>query len=113
MSSKLLGHVWEACAASGIKGTKLMIMARLADYSNDEGVCQIEIETVARQLGAGESTIYGALAELEKSGWLLRQGMRDGNRNAANLYYLNVARLKQAALALRGCPSSARSRGTP
>lgn len=113
MSSKLLGHVWEACAASGIKGTKLMIMARLADYSNEEGVCQIEIEAVARQIGAGESTIYGALSELEKSGWLSRQGMRDGNRNAANLYHLNVMRLEQAALAPGGCTSPARSRGTP
>ncbi|NPC99441.1 helix-turn-helix domain-containing protein [Brenneria sp. hezel4-2-4] len=95
MSSKLLGHVWEACAASGIKGTKLMIMARLADYSNDDGVSQLSIDTLSRQIGAGDSTIYGAIAELEKTGWLLRKDCRAGNRNAANLYYLNVSRLEQ------------------
>ena len=33
MSSKILGNVWDACAAHDIKGAKLVIMARLADYS--------------------------------------------------------------------------------
>lgn len=27
MSSKILGNVWDACAAYGVKGAKLMIMA--------------------------------------------------------------------------------------
>lgn len=98
MSSKLLGHVWEACAASGIKGTKLMIMARLADYSNDDGISYPSVETIARQLGAGESTIRGAMAELEEAGWLYREGRRKGNRNSSNLYYLNAERLEEVAL---------------
>lgn len=37
MSSRILGNVWDACAAHNIKGAKLLIMARLADYSNDDG----------------------------------------------------------------------------
>lgn len=98
MSSKLLGHVWEACAVSGIKGTKLMIMARLADYSNDEGISYPSVETIARQLGAGESTIRGAMSELEDAGWLYREGRRKGNRNTSNLYYLNAERLEEIAL---------------
>ncbi|WP_246859287.1 helix-turn-helix domain-containing protein [Dickeya oryzae] len=98
MSSKLLGHVWEACAASGIKGTKLLIMARLADYSNDEGVSYPSVETIARQLGAGISTIRGAIAELESEGWLCRENRRKGNRNCSNLYYLNAERLEEIAL---------------
>ncbi len=44
MSSKILGNVWDACAAYGVKGAKLMIMARLADYSNDDGVCYPGVE---------------------------------------------------------------------
>ena len=28
MSSKILGNVWDACAAHDIKGAKLVIMAR-------------------------------------------------------------------------------------
>ncbi|WP_409311419.1 helix-turn-helix domain-containing protein [Pectobacterium sp. B1J-3] len=98
MSSKLLGHVWEACAASGIKGTKLLIMARLADYSNDDGISYPSVETIARQLGAGESTIRGAMAELEEAGWLYREGRRKGNRNSSNLYYLNAELLEEIAL---------------
>ncbi|RNM07964.1 helix-turn-helix domain-containing protein [Dickeya undicola] len=98
MSSKLLGHVWDACAASGIKGTKLLIMARLADYSNDEGVSYPSVETIARQLGAGISTIRGAITELESDGWLCRENRRNGNRNCSNLYYLNAERLEEIAL---------------
>ena len=59
MSSKILGNVWDACAAYGEKGAKLMIMARLADYSNDDGVCYPGVETICRQLGLGESTCSG------------------------------------------------------
>ncbi|MGQ5289885.1 helix-turn-helix domain-containing protein [Pectobacterium actinidiae] len=98
MSSKLTGHVWEACAANGIKNTKLLIMVRLADYSNDDGISYPSVETIARQLGAGESTIRGAMAELEEAGWLYREGRRKGNRNSSNLYYLNAERLEEVAL---------------
>ncbi|MBN3207181.1 helix-turn-helix domain-containing protein [Pectobacterium brasiliense] len=98
MSSKLTGHVWEACAANGIKNTKLLIMVRLADYSNDDGISYPSVETIARQLGAGESTIRGAMAELEEAGWLYREGRRKGNRNTSNLYYLNAERLEDVAL---------------
>ncbi|WP_431194483.1 hypothetical protein [Salmonella enterica] len=37
MSTKLTGYVWDACAASGMKLSSVAIMARLADFSNDEG----------------------------------------------------------------------------
>ncbi|MEI7308736.1 helix-turn-helix domain-containing protein [Pectobacterium carotovorum] len=97
MSSKLTGHVWDACAANGIKNTKLLIMVRLADYSNDDGISYPSVETIARQLGAGESTIRGAMAELEEAGWLYREGRRKGNRNSSNLYYLNAERLEDVA----------------
>lgn len=55
MSSKILGNVWDACAAHDIKGAKLVIMARTADYSNDEGVCYPSVETICRQLGLGKA----------------------------------------------------------
>ncbi|OSK68589.1 hypothetical protein EADG_01762 [Escherichia coli E1114] len=38
MSTKLTGYVWDACAASGMKLSSVAIMARLADFSSDEGV---------------------------------------------------------------------------
>nr|WP_274539297.1 lysis system i-spanin subunit Rz [Escherichia coli] len=53
-------------------------MARLADFSNDEGVCWPSIETIARQIGAGMSTVRTAIARLEAEGWLTRKARRQG-----------------------------------
>ncbi|SEQ51551.1 hypothetical protein SAMN05216522_103287 [Rosenbergiella nectarea] len=38
MSVKLSSYVWDGCAAAGMKLTSVAIMARLADYSNDDGI---------------------------------------------------------------------------
>ncbi|EOC2411786.1 helix-turn-helix domain-containing protein [Escherichia coli] len=70
MSTKLTGYVWDGCAASGMKLSSVAIMARLADFSNDEGVCWPSIETIARQIGAGMSTVRTAIGRLEAEGWL-------------------------------------------
>lgn len=99
MSTKLSSYVWDGCAASGMKLSSVAIMARLADFSSDEGVCWPSIETIARQLGAGPSTVRTAIAKLEKDGWLKRTQRRQGNRNASNIYQLNVSKLRAAALA--------------
>lgn len=99
MSTKLTSYVWDGCAASGMKLSSVAIMARLADFSSDEGVCWPSIETIARQLGAGPSTVRTAIAKLEKDGWLKRTQRRQGNRNASNIYQLNVSKLRAAALA--------------
>lgn len=73
MSTKLTGYVWDGCAASGMKLSSVAIMARLADFSNDEGVCWPSIETIARQIGAGMSTVRTAIGRLEAEGWLSEQ----------------------------------------
>ncbi|MEM8053043.1 helix-turn-helix domain-containing protein [Morganella morganii] len=98
MSNKIQGYVWDACAVSGVKGTKLMIMVRLADFSSDEGISYPSVETLSRQIGAGVSTIRDACSELEKDGWLTKKQRRNGNRNASNLYFLNVDKLETIAL---------------
>lgn len=97
MSTKLTGYVWDACASSGMKLSSVAIMARLADFSSDEGISWPSIGTIARQIGAGESTVRTAIAQLEKDGWLSRKQRRNGNRNASNVYQLNVAKLQAAA----------------
>ena len=103
MSTKLTGYVWDGCAASGMKLSSVAIMARLADFSNDEGVCWPSIETIARQIGAGMSTVRTAIARLEAEGWLTRKARRQGNRNASNVYQLNVAKLQAAAFSQLSC----------
>ncbi|EGT0672442.1 GntR family transcriptional regulator [Citrobacter werkmanii] len=109
MSTKLTGYVWDGCAASGMKLSSVAIMARLADFSSDEGVCWPSIETIARQLGAGPSTIRTAIAKLEKDGWLTRTQRRNGNRNASNVYRLNVAKLQAAAFSQLSDSDTAKS----
>lgn len=99
MSTKLTGYVWDACASSGMKLSSVAIMARLADFSSDDGVSWPSISTIARQIGAGESTVRTAIAQLEKDGWLTRKQRRNGNRNASNVYQLNVAKLRETAFA--------------
>ncbi len=81
MSTKLTGYVWDGCAASGMKLSSVAIMARLADFSNDEGVCWPSIETIARQIGAGMSTVRTAIARLEAEGWLTRKARRQGTHS--------------------------------
>lgn len=97
MSVKLSAYVWDGCAAAGIKGNKLLIMLRLADFASDEGIAYPSVATIARQLGAGRSTVITLLGELEKGGWLTKKERRQGQRNTSNLYTLNVERLRQAA----------------
>lgn len=93
-----MSYVWDVCAASGMKLSSVAIMARLADFSSDEGVCWPSIETIARQLGAGESTVRTAIGKLESDGWLTRTQRRKGNRNTSNVYRLNVGKLQTLAL---------------
>ncbi len=93
MSTKLTGYVWDGCAASGMKLSSVAIMARLADFSNDEGVCWPSIETIARQIGAGMSTVRTAIARLEAEGWLTRKARRQGSD--ALIIEGCLARLKQ------------------
>ena len=97
MSVKLSAYVWDGLAQAGVKGTQLLVMLRLADFSSDEGTCYPGIETIARQIGAGRSTVITAITQLQKDGWLSREERRKGNRNKTNLYYLNVKKLREAA----------------
>ena len=109
MSVKLSSYVWDGCASAGMKLTSVAIMARLADFSNDEGVCWPSIETIARQLGAGESTVRTTIGKLEQDGWLTRQQRRSGNRNAPNIYRLNIAKLRKSALSHESDSDSSKS----
>lgn len=112
MSSRVQGFVWDACAANGITGAKLLIMVRLADYSNDEGISYPGVESISRQLGLAESTVYGALAQLEKAGWVRRKNRRNGNRRTSNLYFLNVERLECLAVEERAKIRAMKSKKT-
>ena len=97
MSVKLSAYVWDGCAAAGMKITSVAIMARLADFSSDEGLCWPSIATIARQIGAGPSTVRTAIRKLESDGWLTTTPRRKGNRNTSNMYQLDVKKLRESA----------------
>ncbi|MCJ3066399.1 helix-turn-helix domain-containing protein [Klebsiella pneumoniae] len=105
MSVKLSAWVWDGCAASGVKGIKLLVMARLADFSSDEGICWPSVETISRQTGGGRSTVITAISQLERDGWLTRTERRKGQRNATNIYTLNIKKLREAAKRFDGSDS--------
>lgn len=102
MSVKLSAWVWDGCATQGVKGIKLLVMVRLADFSSDEGVCWPSVATIARQLGAGRSTVITAISQLEADGWLTRTERRNGQRSATNLYTMNTEKLRMAAALIQG-----------
>ncbi|WP_234099695.1 helix-turn-helix domain-containing protein [Enterobacter roggenkampii] len=113
MSVKLSAWVWDGCASQGIKGVKLLVMARLADFSSDEGVCWPSVATIARQIGAGRSTVITAISDLEKEGWLTRTERRKGQRSDTNLYTLNAQKLRAAAAQFHGSVSERSDSGHP
>ena len=98
MSSKLHGLVWEGCAHAGLILSRVAVMARLADYSNDEGLSWPAVESIQRQIGAkSKTTVSAAIDELERGGWLTKTERKSGGRNLSNLYQLNVEKLEAAA----------------
>ncbi|ECJ4438811.1 helix-turn-helix domain-containing protein [Salmonella enterica] len=102
MSSKLHGLVWEGCAHAGLHLSRVAVMARLADYSNDEGLSWPAIETIQRQIGAkSKNTVSAAINELEQGGWLVKTERKSGGRNLSNLYQINVEKLEAAAAEAR------------
>lgn len=98
MSTKLTSYVWDVCATSGMKGTKLLVLLRLADFSNDEGVSFPSIDTIVRQTGSSKSAVKLALSSLKKDDWLYVKARRNGQRNDSNLYCINVQKLQKLAL---------------
>ncbi|MWP61074.1 helix-turn-helix domain-containing protein [Gilliamella sp. Pas-s25] len=98
MSTKLTSYVWDVCATSGMKGTKLLVLLRLADFSNDEGVSFPSIDTIVSQTGSSKSAVKLALSSLKKDDWLYVKARRNGQRNDSNLYCINVQKLQKLAL---------------
>lgn len=100
MSSKLHGLVWEGCAQAGLNISRVALMARLADYSNSDGVCWPAIETLMIEIGAkSETTVKSGLKELVKDGWITKTERKVGGRNLTNIYQINIEKLEfEAAL---------------
>ncbi|CDG48937.1 helix-turn-helix domain-containing protein [Serratia symbiotica] len=113
MSSKLHGLVWEGCAHAGLILSRVAVMARLADYSNNEGLSWPAVETIQREIGAkSTTTVSTAITELERDGWLVKTERKAGGRNLSNLYQIEVEKLEAAAEAARAYYKTAKKRAS-
>lgn len=98
MSSKLHGLVWEGCAQAGLGISRVALMARIADYSNADGISWPAIETLQIEIGAkSETTVKNALGELVSGGWITKIERKVGGRNLTNIYQINIEKLEAAA----------------
>lgn len=99
MSSKLHGQVWE-CEIQPI--SRKAVLARLADFSSDEGYSWPAVDTIRRQVGAkSKNTVTAAIKELEKDGWLQVIPRTSGGRTISNAYQLNVDKIETTAIDAR------------
>lgn len=99
MSSKLHGQVWE-CEIQPI--SRKAVLARLADFSSDEGYSWPAVDTIRRQVGAkSKNTVSAAIKELEKDGWLQVIPRTSGGRTISNAYQLNVDKIESTATQAR------------
>ena len=99
MSSKLHGQVWE-CEIQPI--SRKAVLARLADFSSDEGYSWPSVDTIRRQVGAkSKNTVTAAIKELEKDGWLQVIPRTSGGRTISNAYQLNVDKIESTATEAR------------
>lgn len=88
-------------------------MARLADYSNNEGLSWPAVETIQREIGAKSTpTVSMAITELERDGWLVKTERKAGGRNLSNLYQIDVEKLEAAAKAARAYYKTAKKRAS-
>lgn len=108
MSSKLHGLVWE-CEIQPI--SRKAVIARLADFSSDEGYSWPSVDTIRRQVGAkSKNTVAAAIKELEKDGWLTVVPRKSGGRDISNGYQLNVEKIEVAADESRQSVKQARAK---
>ncbi|MFE4112255.1 conserved phage C-terminal domain-containing protein [Kosakonia sp. YIM B13611] len=108
MSSKLHGLVWE-CDIQPI--SRKAVIARLADFSSDEGYSWPSVDTIRRQVGAkSKNTVAAAIKELEKDGWLTVVPRKSGGRDISNGYQLNVEKIEVAADESRQSVKQARAK---
>jgi len=63
------GEVWQY-AGPQVKGTKRLVLARLAAYANDRRITWVGIDTLMRETAASRSAVYEAVTWLRKHGFI-------------------------------------------
>lgn len=89
MSFKLTVQAFEARVGSPLRK---LILIKLADQANDEGVCWPSYETIAHHCEAGRRSVIAHIQQLEKDGFLRIERVYDENRgqNKSDRYHLTI-----------------------
>jgi hypothetical protein len=74
MSIHLFSQAWKLKCPDPI--AKLVLL-KLADHANDDGVCWPSIDKIVKETQAGRSTVLRKISDFEDMGWLTRQRRKD------------------------------------
>lgn len=89
MSFKLTVQAFEARVGNPLRK---LILIKLADQANDEGVCWPSYETIAHHCEITRRSVINHIKQLEKDGFLRIERVYDENRgqNKSNRYHLTI-----------------------
>lgn len=86
MSIRAMIWAWEQELKSGPK----LVLLKLADNSNDEGICWPSMATIQRHTGLSRSSVIRYTKQLEQGGFLKVQRRRADGINLSNVYELHL-----------------------
>lgn len=89
MSFKLTVQAFEARVGNPLRK---LILIKLADQANDQGVCWPSYETIAHHCEAGRRSVINHIKQLEKDGFLRIEKTYDKEtkQNKSNRYHLTI-----------------------
>jgi DNA-binding MarR family transcriptional regulator len=88
MSSKAMAWAWNV---DGIKSSEKLVLLRLADHANDQGLCWPGKDSLADVCGMTRRTVDAAILKLEQSKLIsITRRSTDAGRNRSNVYQLHL-----------------------
>ena len=92
MSSAATAWAWAAIAAGKCKtASSSLVLLRLADRADPEGVCWPGHDRTSRDLALGGRTVRQALVELQAAGLVIARARFDAaGRQRSNIYQLQI-----------------------
>ena len=89
MSLNLIVEAFKAKTGSPLRK---LILIKLADHANDDGMCWPSYQHIADQCEVSRTTVKNHIRELEKDGYLIREFRKDGKMNHSNMFHLTISK---------------------
>jgi biotin operon repressor len=85
-------HIVAVFEADGLTPTEKLVLLKLADNANDDGLCWPSREHIVRHTGCSEATVKRTLRSLKRKGFIdVEPQIREGGLQGVNLYRLNLS----------------------